>query len=137
MRSFSLRTLRSSGTRSIFNLQIDDFQLVATQELRIGLPAFRARGAVHRRGVRVPTRAALIAARAVFDFESKRLEVCTTHQSLEAKTHRVRIDAGELTDAQAYFVDVAIRKATSLRTNRVEHRICDSHLVHRNFLSGL
>src|ERR1017187_3026707 len=35
MRSFSLKTLRSSCTRSIFDLQVGELEFVAPQELRL------------------------------------------------------------------------------------------------------
>src|SRR5271167_1804416 len=134
-RSFSLKTLRSSGTRSIFDLQIGEFEFVASQELGFCQATLRTGRIFSRRGVRLPADAALITARAEFNLECKRFQFCPAHESLKTKVHGVRINAREFADSNSDFVDVAIREAACFRANRIEHRICNSHFVHRTNLS--
>src|SRR5271155_5624148 len=135
MRSFSLKTLRSSSTRSIFDLQIGELQFVASQELRIPHAAVRTCRISLRCSIGAPTGSTLITARAVFNFECQRLKFRPTHQSFKTKAHGVRIHSREFADPDAHLIDVAGRKAPSFRANRIQHRIGNTYLVHHPALN--
>src|SRR5208337_225086 len=67
MRPFSFKTLRSRGTRSIFDLQIGKFQFIAGNEHRVHPAARRTLDPFHRRRENALAGAALMAPRAILD----------------------------------------------------------------------
>src|ERR1039458_8541091 len=130
MRPFSFNTLRSNGTRSIFDLQIGKFQFISGNELRVHPAAGRTLRPFHRRRKNALAGPALMAPGTVFDINRQRLQIRLTHKGLETEAHRVRVHSGHLSDTHPHFANVAVRKSPRFRADRLQNRIGNSHLVH-------
>ncbi|MGA3103102.1 MAG: hypothetical protein ABSD53_01395 [Terriglobales bacterium] len=69
-------------------------------------------------------------ARAEFDGEFEGGEVGIFNHGFEAEAECILIDSRHLADAEADFAGILSWVAGHLDANGVEHRICNSHLVH-------
>src|SRR6185369_16994008 len=101
-RSFSFRTLRSSGTRFIFfDLHVRQFQLVSTDTLRDRVSAGRASKFIIMHSEFGPTHAP-VTAFALFNVQLQSVEFGILDKRLKAETKRLGINAGQFADAHSH-----------------------------------
>src|SRR6185437_14255528 len=132
MRSFSLRTLRSSGTWLILlQFQRSYFQLVAARKSRLGVSAPRTSQVVVRhRKCQAASRAAL-PARAALDLKLQRFQFALSCQHLKAEAERLRVHPRKLPHAQPYLPQARSRMALGLLARLLQYRSRDAQFVHK------
>src|SRR5690348_14705783 len=132
MRSFSLSTLRSSGTCLIvLHFQRYQLQFVPAHEFRLCLSALGARQAVIGDSKNVSTRRTALLPGAALDFKLQRLQAAVTHQHLKAKVERLRVHARHLAHPQLHHAHTGARMLLRLLLRLPQHRTRDAQLVHR------
>jgi hypothetical protein len=94
--------LRSSGTRFIFNLQISDFEFIASDAFGLFRAASRASGREVFHFKHALTRLALKTQRTNFNFECEALEIGFASQRFEGESQRLGVNGGDFADANAH-----------------------------------
>ncbi len=70
--------------------------------------------------------------RADFDRQFEQGQIGLLNHSLETEAQRFRIDSCHLADPNADFARILSWMQAHLGSHRLQHRICDSHLVHNS-----
>src|ERR1022692_2409296 len=99
MRSFSLSTFRSNGTRSIlFHLQIGQLQLISTDARGFEADALRTAGIVVAHNELTFAGLTTMAARTELDPQLKGLQVGLVNDGFKTEAQGVLIDGGHFAD---------------------------------------
>src|SRR5437667_11678877 len=136
IRSFSLRTFFSSGTRlMLLQLQICQFQLFPADALVARAAALRAAEVVVLHIELSSAVKTAVTARTDLDFQVHALQFRVANQSFKAEAQSIRINRRQLTDANRDFRPLRAGMPLGLCLNRVDHGLCDAQFVHRKHLA--
>src|SRR6266576_1225769 len=104
IRSFSLSTFCSSGTRFMFfDLQVNQFQLVSANAFGRYLAALRALKVVLANREFVLTSSAAVTARAEFDLQLQAVQFGIANQGFEAELQGILVNGLHFADPDSYF----------------------------------
>src|SRR5437588_756682 len=131
MRLFSLRTLRSNGTRfMLLHLQVNQLQLVTADVLGLQVAALRTLKVIISNGEFQPAHKATLVSWTTLDLELDLVQFRIRHQRLKTKTQRLWIDTGQFSNPQSDAVRLASRISRCLNCHGFEHRNGNTHFVH-------